>query len=93
MEHQPTAKKPTRTGSKTTLERSCALIGNPREDAAKHHTTANTSVPDAEKRITALRAVLELRRSNATSPYRAEEWERQLQEAGMGEEAEFIGRG
>ena len=41
----------------------------------------------------ALRGVLERRRHEARSPYKPEEWKKQLQEAGMEEEAEFMDKG
>ncbi|GLB43995.1 putative tyrosine recombinase [Lyophyllum shimeji] len=65
-------------GSSTPRGSSSAPTGNDPKAAAPSARTMFTSVPDAERRTTALRRALEHRGSNALSPYIADAWEHLL---------------
>jgi hypothetical protein len=93
MAHQPTAERQGMGGFKTPRGRSCAPTGKQQQDAKTSRTTANTNARAVERRIMELRTALERRKHEALTPYRVEEWEKQLRRAGMVEEARFIGEG
>jgi hypothetical protein len=76
---------------KTQTGKSCAPTGSAHQDASRRPTTPSTNARDAEKEITEPKRALEHRRHEALTPYQPEEWEWWLQEAGMEEEARFMG--
>jgi hypothetical protein len=80
-------------GFKTLRGRSCAPTGKQRQDAKASCMTANMNAQAVERRITELRTALKRRKHEVLTPYRVEEWEKQLQRAGMVKEAKFIREG
>jgi hypothetical protein len=70
-----------RSGPKT--ESSYALPGKERKAATAPNTTIITPVQGVEPPLTEPRAVLELRKHNPTTPYRADNWDKILKAAGL----------
>jgi len=83
MEQRPDAAKTTKGGLSRQPETSSATTGILGADARQMVTTTVTSAQDVETRITALSTALELRKSQALTPYNASEWNLLLRECDL----------